>query len=826
MRLIITEKNNSADKISKILSSTSPSGKRSEDKAYAIPVYRWTDDVGEEQVAIGLKGHVMNPAFPEEYKSWRGIEPRDLIDAKLIKVATQKNVVKALKKYAKTADSIVVATDYDREGELIGLEVLEELFVERPDLADHVTRARYSALTKEEIEHSFGNLVELSEPLARAGEARQDIDLIWGATLTRFVSLAAGRLGSSFLSVGRVQSPTLMLIVEREMERRAHVPQPFWEVYSQWSHPEGEFTARHVTEKFMPEDYLPDDQRQFEWKQLDEDTKAAATAKARTAAEAAVKGTTNPGVIKSLEARKNTRQPPTPFNTTAFTSAASNIGITPARAMRIAEDLYMDGFISYPRTDNTVYPPSLPVDQLVRQMVSVPEFKAAAYLLDKPLQPTRGKKETTDHPPIHPTQAINPAALEESKRKIYELVVRRFLATFMEPAVSESTRANIECGSAQAGSETYFIRGNVLVEPGFVAIYPYGRRADEELPKLEEGQELTLAERGAWSDEKETQPPARIGQGKLIEMMEERGLGTKATRHDIIQKLYDRGYVHGSPPEPTETGIAMAKAFREYASRISTPDMTAELEVDMDKIANGEISKEEVVAISRRMLHEAYDGMEQNKEDLARTIWDGMNADRILGPCWKCRELGRKNEQGEINRLRIIRARKSGKRFVGCEGWKAPDEETGEVPADACDVTFGIPQRGELIRLEEVCSICGKTPRVKVIGSGFQGRGRPWNLCLNDDCESMREMREKRAAREAAQAAKEAEYKAECEAKGIEYLPPEERKKQEAKTARAEKAAAKKDGTAAKPAAKKKAPARKRATATAKAKSTASRTRS
>jgi hypothetical protein len=197
-----------------------------------------------------------------------------------------------------------------------------------------------------------------------------------------------------------------------------------------------------------------------------------------------------------------------------------------------------------------------------------------------------------------------------------------------------------------------------------------------------------------------------------------------------------------------------------------------------------------------------------------------MNADRILGPCWKCRELGRKNEQGEINRLRIIRARKSGKRFVGCEGWKAPDEETGEVPADACDVTFGIPQRGELIRLEEVCSICGKTPRVKVIGSGFQGRGRPWNLCLNDDCESMREMREKRAEREAAKAAKEAAYKAECEAKGIEYLPPEERKKQEAKAARAEKAAAKQDG-----AAKQKAPARKRATAATKTKS-ATRTRS
>ena len=782
MRLIITEKNNSADKISKILG-----GSPKAEKSYSIPFYTWTDDSGVEQTAIGLKGHVMNPAFPEEFKSWRGVEPRALIDAELTKVATQLNVVKALKKLAKTATSIVIATDFDREGELIGMEVLEELLIDQPQLKEGVTRARYSALTKEEITDSFNNLTELSEPLARAGEARQDIDLIWGATLTRFVSLAAGRLGSSYLSVGRVQSPTLMLIVDRELERRAHVPHDYWEVYSEWGHADGSFVAHHLTDKFMAE---------FDNDTADEAARGAASAIAQKAAEAAVSGTTNPGVVRSLEARKNTRQPPTPFNTTAFTTAASNLGITPSRAMRVAESLYMDGFISYPRTDNTVYPPSLPVDQLVRSFVARPEFAAAKFLLDAPLVATRGKKETTDHPPIHPTQAINPAGLEETERKIYELVVRRFLATFAPAAVSESTRANIE-----AGSETYFIRGNVLVVPGFVAIYPYGRRADEELPKLEEGQELQMADRGAWLEKKETPPPSRIGQGKLIEMMEERGLGTKATRHEIIQKLLDRGYAHGNPPEPTETGIAMARAFKEFATRISTPDMTAELEADMDRIANGEISKDEVVALSRKMLHEAYDGMEQHKEELARTIWDGMNADRVLGPCWKCREKNRRNEAGEINRVRIIRAKKSGKRFVGCEGWLPPDED-GVPDPNACDVTFGIPQRGELIRLEDECSICGKTPRVKVIGSGFQGRGRPWNLCLNDDCPSMAEMRAKRVEREAAKAAKEAaEELANPGAKAAA-----EAKAKAAKTAK--KKPAKKKPAKKKTTAKKKAPAK------------------
>src|SRR6185369_7316610 len=143
--------------------------------------------------------------------------------------------------------------DFDREGELIGLEALDEVVDVNDKLAKDPKRARFSALTKEEIEEAFTNLVELSEPLARAGEARQDIDLIWGATLTRFVSLATGRLGSQFLAVGRVQSPTLAIVVQRELERRAHVPKPYWEVWAAFEHPDGVFTAHHKVDKFWDE---------------------------------------------------------------------------------------------------------------------------------------------------------------------------------------------------------------------------------------------------------------------------------------------------------------------------------------------------------------------------------------------------------------------------------------------------------------------------------------------------------------------------------------------------------------------------------------------
>jgi len=708
MRLIVTEKNNSAKKIAEILG-----GSPGSDKSFRVPYYTWSDEAGDN-LAIGLKGHVLNPAFPEEYSNWQKTDLHDLIDAELIKEATDKNFLRAVRKVAKDATSVVIATDFDREGELIGLEALEEILDVNPAVEGEVTRARYSALTKEEVGRAFAELDELSYDLAHAGAARQDIDLIWGATLTRAVSLATRRFGSNFLSVGRVQSPTLGLIVERELERRAHKAEPYWEVLARFTPHGGEsFEAHHAEDKF--------------WKHSE--------------AETAVAETKAPARVASVKSRRNTRRPPTPYNTTAFTTDASNrLGITPSRAMRLAEDLYMDGFVSYPRTDNTVYPRSLPLRELVTSLVAIKEFEAAAPLLQGELTPTRGKKETTDHPPIYPTQAVHPGALDDAKKRVYELIARRFLATFSPPMISESTRADIT-----AGSQTYFVRGSVVVDPGFAGIYTYARSADDEIPPLSEGEELELGE--TWMLDKETQPPVRIGQGKLIEMMEERGLGTKATRPDIIQKLFSRGYVYGNPPVPSETGVAMYEAFKRYVPPMATPEMTAELERNMDEIAAGRTSKDEVVRTSREMLHATYDTMDGKRDDLAKVIWAGMDEDKFLGPCKVCEQAGRKREDGSPNRMRII-ATKGGKRFAGCEGYNRDDPDD----PDSCTFSHALPGRGyDLWRLEESCSICGEAPRLSV--KGF--RGRPWKLCLNDDCPSMVEMREKRDERDRAKKAKE-----------------------------------------------------------------------
>ncbi|MGK2954521.1 MAG: DNA topoisomerase I [Solirubrobacterales bacterium] len=715
MRLIITEKNNSAQKIAEILSG----GNATENKSFTVPVFKWSDSDGDHSV-LGTGGHFVQRQFPDgkEYKQWKLDLIHGLVDAELETgpIDGKKNVIKAVQKEAKAADSLVIGTDFDREGELIGLEALEVCLAVNADLEKDFKRARYSALTKEEIEGAFNNLTELSYPLANAAGARQDIDLIWGAAFTRAVSLIAKAYGANFLSVGRVQSPTLGLIVERELERRAHVFKPYWELFAKFEHPSGDsFETHHATDKF--------------WDKTEADSALAATA--------------SPGVVKSVTSRKGSSKPPTPYNTNSFqVDASSRLGITPKMAMNYAQDLYDDGFISYPRTDNTIYPDSLPLEKTIQSLVKIKDFAAAAPLLDKPLTPTRGKKFDAAHPPIYPTHALYPSALDGPRARVYELIVRRFLATFGSPMITESTRADIE-----AGGETYFVRGKVVLDPGYAGIYTYARSSDEEIPALEEGQQLSL-EGKPWLVDKETQPPARLSEAKLVQMMDEQGLGTKATRPDIIQKLYSRKYVRNHPPEPTATGMAMYEAFKEYVPDMATSEMTATLEGEMDQIAEGNsMTKEEVVEDSRKLVHTTFDKLRGGEEELSKIIWAGMDKDRILGPCIVCAEAGRVKEDGSPNQLRIIRAKKSGKSFVGCSGWKPDDPE-------ACDQTFPMPQPNfyEVTPLEENCSICHRTPRVSVKTRGRAGR--PWKLCFNDDCPTMIEMREKKAERLAAQEAK------------------------------------------------------------------------
>ena len=675
MRLIISEKANAAKKIAQFLAE----GPVKEGKHRSVPYHTFTWK-GEESVSVGLKGHVLNPEFPDEYSNWQKVEPSELIDAEILKSVSEKGVANAVKSLAKKADRVVIATDFDREGELIGVEALSLAFEANPRLIDHVERSRYSALTKGEVTRAFDNLVDVSRELADAGEARQDIDLIWGATLTRWVSRATKRYGSAFLSVGRVQSPTLVLIAERERERRAFVPEPYWELVGTLRNGGDPFAVHHAHGRFKDE------------------------AEARKAHQ----NLTDTATVTGVKQKSATRPPPTPFNTTGFLTAAASLGIGPSRAARIAEDLYTDGYISYPRTDNTVYPRSLDLREVLGQLKRVEGVGqyAEKLLASDKLSPTRGKRETTDHPPIYPTGYASRKALRDDQWKIYQLVVRRFLATLSGSAKTLRTTLRFD-----SGGEPLTTSGTVVTEEGWLGVYFYGRRADEELPALNEGDEVDVLEAEVLS--KETQPPGRYGQGRLIKLMEDFGLGTKATRPNIIQNLYDRGYVHDDPLIPTEKGIALARALKAFASEIASHVMTSELETSMDAISEGKTSKENVVDESRDVLRRVYENLTEAEKVFADIVWDGIRGDETLG---KCPESG--------HNLIIRRNRKSGKRFVGCQGY--PE----------CRVTYPLPQKGTIIPLHTQCDACG-SPEIKVLGGK-----RPWVTCINMDCPKKQEQRE------------------------------------------------------------------------------------
>ena len=213
MHLIVTEKDLAAKRIAEILSN----GEVKAAKMSGINAYRF-----DGMLVIGLKGHIVKLDFSEGYRDWR-IDLHKLVHADIITVPTHKTIVSALKRASKDAEEVTIATDFDREGELIGLEACNII---RSVKDIKVQRVRFSAMTPLEVKRAFRSPTKLDFNLARSGETRQAVDLIWGAALTRFISMAAKRLGNNFLSAGRVQSPTLALIVDRERSIAQFVPEP------------------------------------------------------------------------------------------------------------------------------------------------------------------------------------------------------------------------------------------------------------------------------------------------------------------------------------------------------------------------------------------------------------------------------------------------------------------------------------------------------------------------------------------------------------------------------------------------------------------------
>lgn len=656
--LIIAEKFNVAQKIAYYLSDG-----KSKTVRDGSQIYFHFENNKDEYFVMGLKGHVIELDYEKELSQWNIETIKKLPKSKPIKIIKNKGIINTLKKLVKNIDLIIVATDYDREGELIGVEVLEELDVK------NFKRAKFSTITKNEIKDSFENLIDVNFKLSDSAESRQFVDLAWGAALTRFISIIAEQKGKNFLSVGRVQSPTLALIVDRERQILEFVPTLYWNIFADFKHIIN-FTGAHIKNPFEKD---PVDL----FNNIKDEKK---------------------GTVKSFEKESRKIYPPIPFNTTDFLRESTKLGISVANGMKIAENLYMSGYISYPRTDNTVYPKALNLTIALKNIMGSEFDKEINEILaqDK-IIPSRGKVSTTDHPPIYPVKPAKKKSLKKEYWDVYELIVRRFLATLAPPAITSNTNAVIEIKT-----EDFLAKGIKIINPGWCRYYPYIKIIEQNLSDLTQGELIPISE--IRKEEKMTVPPTRYNQSSLLKDMERLKLGTKSTRPEIIEKLFIRGYMEGNPIKPTNLGFALVEALEKNNVDAVRPEMTEKLENDMDLIVEGTVNKEKVIEDSNHMLDQVITELESKQDQIRSELKKAIYSDTVFGKCPKCG-----------SDLILVKF-KDGK-FLKCS-------------FPTCDFKTSLPKTGKIEITDQKCDIC-VSPLIKIIRKGQSVELR----CIVDKCE-------------------------------------------------------------------------------------------
>ncbi|MGP6220426.1 DNA topoisomerase I [Caldiplasma sukawensis] len=659
--LIISEKADAGRRIAYFLSD----GKSKQKRSKTLNYIEYEGDDGF--ILVPLSGHIVEIDFPDKYKDWKYETIRDIVESNIVVKIKNKTAYESLREMGKKAKRIVVATDYDREGELIGTEALE-IIKKESGFNGEILRAKFSALTAREIKEAFSNFINVDYNLSDSAAAREEIDLYWGVALTRYFSVITGRMGKDFISIGRVQTPTLAIIVEREREIENFVPEKFWEIKAVFSKG-GNFIGTNEKGRF----------------------------KNKEEAESILSGIKGKnGVVEHFLKEMRKIYKPAPFNTTEFLREVARIGVSPGIAMKIAESLYVRGLISYPRTDNTVYQKSINLKSVVEKLKNS-EFseEASMVLSQKAIYPSRGKVEATDHPPIYPTDVPGKEKLSKVEMKVYELIVRRFLATLYKEGEREHREAKISING-----EIFITEGSHVTDPGWLSIYKYRTYQDVYHPDLNVGEVVKVVD--SFLEEGETKPPSRYDAGSLIKEMENLNLGTKSTRHEILDKLQTRGFIEGNPLRPTQLGRALIDGIKTADSKIYLPDMTAELEVEMDRIAAGGKKKSEVVDESRIMLKRVLEELDLKKSEIKSFISNALNSGIAVGTC-------KKHEKKVI-------------------AVKIRDYFRFKCEADGC-YDFYQKIRGLPKETGEYCPVCG-APLVNVIRRGQS----PEKICIDKSC--------------------------------------------------------------------------------------------
>lgn len=492
--------------------------------------------------------------------------------------ARAKKTISGLSQAVKQADTVYIATDPDREGETIGWHLQQALRLKRPH------RVVYSEITPAAVRSAVANPRVLDQSLIAAGRARDCLDKLVGYKGSRHV---VWPLNNGAKSMGRVQSATLHLLCQREREILAFTPQDYWSVWVSYEEGFKAFYRRKPTAsrpKKVAETLGSADETGPKGKQKGK-LKEAESERVSTQAEAdrlVAIARTAPHKIISIQGKLTRQSPPPPFITSTLQqSAGSKLRFTPDQTMKVAQSLYEAGHITYMRTDSVVL--SAPF------CAAVKDYLAQHDPTNLPKQTAKhrsAKNAQAAHEAIRPTEVVATPqqlknALSADAASLYELIWNRAVASQCRPAQLRKTRI-----VTQSGEAYWEARGQVVEFAGYTR-YWNNLSADSQLPTLSEGQAVTVEK--AQADQKQTQPPPRYTEPKLVQLMERKGIGRPSTYAPTIKTLRTRTYaslVKGKL-QPTELGLSLDAALEKLLPDLIEPEFTAQMEDALDAIAAG-----------------------------------------------------------------------------------------------------------------------------------------------------------------------------------------------------------------------------------------------
>ncbi len=668
--LIITEKPSAAKKIAEALSED----KLKKETTNGVTVFSLKHK-GKDIKVVSAVGHLHTvaeknksftyPVFDIEWKPINQVNKKATFSKKYFDV---------IKKESKKAKDFTVACDYDVEGEVIGWNALRFACGQKD-----ANRMKFSTLVKPDVIKSYEtkmNTIDWGQ--AKAGETRHFLDWLYGINLSRALTTSVKKAGSfKIMSSGRVQGPALKIVVDKEKEIQAFKPEPYWQIILKLEKDKTKFEANHEKDKIWDEE---------DAKKIYEKIKDQKECE-----------------VKELKKKQFKQAPPHPFDLGALQNESYKVfGISPKATLQLAQSLYLKGLTSYPRTSSQKLPKELNPKKLLQDIAKIPSYREKAqYLLNKNLtKPNEGKKTDPAHPAIYPTGLI--AKLTDPKeQKLYDLIVKRFLACFAEPATRETITAKLE-----TQQEIFITKGTTTKIKGWHEIYePYVKLNDAILPILEEKDKIKITK--TEKQAKETQPPKRYTPASLISELEKRGLGTKATRADIVEALYDRGYIIEKSIQATELGIHTVNIMEKYFHELADEEFTRKIEEQMELIRHKNKNPDEVLENSKQKLKTILEKIRTNEKTIGEEIISAnketQDTKNYLGPCPVCKE-------GSI----MIKRGKFGA-FAACN--KYPD----------CKTTYNLPKSG-IVKPANKVSEKGY-PMIQVITKGK----KPTELSLNPE---------------------------------------------------------------------------------------------